>query len=103
MSTSRLEALRGLAAQDPKNTFVRYGLAQELANQGQLEEAVQEYQTLLADSPDYSAAYYHGGQALEKLGRLDEARKVYQQGIEATTRTGDAHTRSELQAALDLL
>jgi hypothetical protein len=28
---------------------------------------------------------------------------MYERGIEVTTRNGDAHTRSELQAALDLL
>jgi hypothetical protein len=28
---------------------------------------------------------------------------MYQRGIETTTRTGDQHTRSELQAALDML
>jgi hypothetical protein len=28
---------------------------------------------------------------------------MYEKGIAVTTRTGDAHTRSELQAALDML
>jgi hypothetical protein len=40
---------------------------------------------------------------LEKAGRLDEARAMYEQGIAVTTRTGDSHTRAELQAALDIL
>jgi hypothetical protein len=48
-------------------------------------------------------AYFHGGQALEKAGRLEEARAMYEEGIAVTARTGDAHTRSELQAALDIL
>jgi hypothetical protein len=34
---------------------------------------------------------------------VEEAREVYEKGIEATARTGDQHTRSELQAALDML
>ena len=37
------------------------------------------------------------------MGKIDEARAMYEKGIEVTTRTGDAHTRSELQAALDML
>jgi hypothetical protein len=37
------------------------------------------------------------------MGRIDEAREVLEKGIEVTTRTGDSHTRSELQAALDML
>ena len=30
-------------------------------------------------------------------------RALYEKGIEVTGRTGDLHTRSELQAALDML
>jgi hypothetical protein len=54
-------------------------------------------------NPNYSAAYFHGGQTLEKLDRIDEARVMYQAGIEASGRAGDLHTKSEIQAALDLL
>ena len=60
-------------------------------------------QELLAANPDYAAGYFHGGRTLEKLGRLEDARAIYEKGIEVTSRTGDAHTRSELQAALDIL
>ena len=62
-----------------------------------------EFRALIAAHPDYSAAYYHGGQTLERLGKLDDARALYREGIEATTRKGDWHTRDEIQAALDLL
>jgi hypothetical protein len=34
---------------------------------------------------------------------VDEARELYRQGIEATTRIGDLHTRSEIEAALEML
>jgi Flp pilus assembly protein TadD len=101
--SERLNSLRAMLDQDPGNTFVRYGLAMELARQGDLEQAVQEFNALMHHNPDYAAAYFHGGQTLEKMGRIEEARQVYQRGIEVTARTGDAHTRSELQAALDLL
>jgi tetratricopeptide (TPR) repeat protein len=103
MSTNRMETLKSMLAQNPKGTFARYGLAMEYANGGDLESAVSEYRALLDSNPDYAAAYFHGGQTLEKLGRVEEAREIYQQGIEVTTRTGDGHTRSELQTALDML
>ena len=101
--SNRLEVLKNMVAQNPNDSFARYGLAMEYGNSGLLDLAVQEYRALLAAHPNYSAAYYHGGQALEKLGRADEARELYWQGIEATTRIGDLHARSEIQAALDLL
>jgi len=100
---NRLEVLKSMVAQNPHDSFSRYGLAMEYANAGDLELAVEEYRALLAINPNYSAAYYHGGQALEKLGRREEARTLYREGIEASTRIGDLHARSEMQAALDLL
>ncbi len=103
MATNRLDILKQMVEQDPGNSFARYGLAMEYANSGELATAVSEFQKLIATDQNYSAAYYHGGQALEKLGRVDEARAVYEQGIEATRRTGDAHTRAEIEAALSLL
>ena len=89
--------------QNPSDAFARYGLAMEYAKSGQLETAVAEFSALLQHSPDYAAAYFHGGQALEKLGDVDQARAFYEKGVEVTGRTGDQHTRSELQAALDML
>jgi tetratricopeptide (TPR) repeat protein len=92
-----------MLAQNPRDTFARYGLAMEYQNRGELQTAVTEFRLLLEQNPDYAAAYFHGGQALEKLGRLEEARAFYQRGIDVTSRTGDRHTQSELQAALDML
>ena len=100
MASPRIEVLAQLLAQDPNNTFMRYGLAMEFVKAGELERAVAEFETVRKTDPSYGAAYYHGGQALEKLGRLDDARKCYQLGVESTR---DAHARSELQAALDIL
>lgn len=103
MSTSRLDVLKSMLEQDPANSFARYGIAMELKNTGQLEGAATEFEKLIAANPDYVAAYFHGGQTLEKLGRFDEARLTYERGIDASARTGDAHTEAEIRAALDLL
>lgn len=101
--SARANALRALLEQDPKNSFVRYGLALDHVNNGDLEGAVAEFRTLIGNDPNYCAAYYHGGQTLEKLGRTGEAAEMYREGIAATERTGDGHTRSELSAALSMI
>jgi tetratricopeptide (TPR) repeat protein len=103
MATNRLEILKQMVEQDPRNTFARYGLAMEYANAGQWDEAVAEFRTLLSGDETYCAAYYHGGQALEQLGRIEEARALYEKGIQAAARKGDLHTKSEIEAALNLL
>ena len=103
MSTARLETLLNLVEQNPADSFMRYGLAMEYRNTGNLEAAVNEFRKLMAADPDYGPAYFHGGQTLERLGRQEEARDLYRQGLEVTTRKGDHHARDEMQAALDLL
>lgn len=103
MATNRLELLRQMVSQDPNNSFARYGLAMELANSGELDQSVAEYRTLLQQDENYAAAYFHFGQAFEKLGEVEQARAIYEKGIEVTTRKGDLHARSELEGALSLL
>ncbi len=88
-----------MLAQSP-SSFARYGLAMEYVKAGDLEGAVREFGTLLESDPNYSAAYFHGGQTLEKLGKIDEARDYYRRGLDVTR---DPHARAELQASLDIL
>jgi tetratricopeptide (TPR) repeat protein len=98
-----MEILKNMLAQNPQDSFARYGLAMEYTNRGDWENALTEFKVLLENNAGYAAAYFHGGQALEKLGRVEEARDLYQKGIEVTACSGDRHTQSELQAALDML
>ena len=92
-----------MVEQNPADAFGRYGLAMEYVNAGELEAAAQHFQALLEHNPNYSAGYFHGGQTLEKLGRIDDAKDLYRRGIDVTKATGDGHTRSELEGALSLL
>jgi tetratricopeptide (TPR) repeat protein len=103
MPNSRLETLQSMIEQDPRNTFARYGLAMEYKNAGDFPAAVEAFSALLEIQPTYAAAYFHGGQALEKSGRVEEARAMYRRGVDVTKATGDEHARAEMQAALDLL
>jgi len=92
-----------MVEQNPDDSFSRYGLAMEYRNTGDLDAAIREFQELKRRNPDYSATYFHAGQTLERLGRIEEARAIYQEGIEVTGRKGDLHARAELQGALELL
>jgi tetratricopeptide (TPR) repeat protein len=103
MATNRLEILKTMVSANPNDSFSRYGLAMEYRNTGDLEAATAEFRSLIAANADYVAAYFHGGQTLERMGRVEEARDLYQTGIEVAERTGNLHARGEMQAALDLL
>lgn len=96
--------LRAFADQRPQDPFPRYALAMELkGGQGQREEAWQVLEALIAHHPDYIASYAPAGEILAELGRIEDARRIYGQGIEACIRGNDGHTRGNLQAALDAL
>ena len=103
MASSRLDVLKNMVAQNPGDVFARYGLAMEYKGSGDWEAAMREFRTLIAANPDYHAAYFHGGQTLERMGLEDEARDLYREGVEAATRVGNGHARAEMQGALDLL
>jgi Tfp pilus assembly protein PilF len=103
MASTRLEILKNMVAERPEDSFLRYGLAMEYRNAGDNERAMDEFNALMASAPDYVPTYFHAGQTLERLGRSEDARQVYRRGIEAATRKGDQHARSELEGALDLL
>ena len=66
MAGTRLDILKGMVAQSPTDSFLRYGLAMEYRNANNLEAALVEFHALLAVNPDYSAAYFHGGQTLQQ-------------------------------------
>ncbi len=102
-SPSRLEILKTMVAQNPGNSFVRYGLAMEYRKSGDLEAALAEFGSLMAADPNYVPAYFHWGQTLEHLGRSSDAREIYKKGVEAAARAGDQHARSEIEGALALL
>jgi tetratricopeptide (TPR) repeat protein len=101
--TDRVEALKKLAAENPRDVFAHYGLAMACAGAGRLEEALAEFEQVLWLDADYTVAYFQTGQVLEKLGRLEEARQVYRRGLDLTTRLGQRHAREQLESALELL
>ena len=95
--------LKEFIAARPGDPFPRYALALEYKNGGRLDEARAEFDTLMTAHPDYTAAYLHAGNTLLALGLRDEARAIYERGIEACARGGDAHARGELEGALAAL
>jgi tetratricopeptide (TPR) repeat protein len=97
---SRAETLKKFIAARPADPFPRYGLAQEYKNAGQLAEARAEFETLMREHPDYTAAYLHAGNVLIALGERDAARVIFERGVEACRRRGDGHAMSELEGAL---
>lgn len=100
---SRREVLEQFVAQKPGDAFARYGLALECAKLGDDQAAATHFQRLLEENPQYVAGYFQFGQLLGRVGRVEEARKVLSDGIVMAQKTGDAHARDEMEAALSTL
>ena len=99
----KVEALREILAQDPGNSFARYGVAMELASRGETESALAEFETLLTGNPGYTAGYFMSAQTLAAAGRRTEAIEQLRRGIGCAERDGNRHAASEMQAMLDEL
>lgn len=102
-TTDKIAGLKEILALDPKNSFARYGIAVELANRGEVDAAVGEFNQLLASDPDYTAGYFMAAQTLSKAGRTSEAIERLKAGINCAARTGNRHALSEMQGMLDEL
>ena len=99
----KIERLKEIVALDPKNSFARYGIAMEWVSRGETAAALSEFETLLANNPDYTPGYFMAAQTLASAGRKPEAIERLKAGIACAARDGNSHALSEMQAMLDEL
>lgn len=100
-SASRIEALRTMLRTRPDDPRARFGLALEYEKAGMWEEAAAELRAYLERSADEGNAYGRLGHALRELGRDDEAREAYRQGVEAAYRHGHPTMATEFEEVLE--
>lgn len=103
MMQDRLEQLQRFAEEHPEDPFPRYALALEHRRRGDTEAALDCFDALRRDFPEYLPQYLMHGQILEAAGRVEEARAAYEQGIALAARQGEAHAQTELEEALAAL
>lgn len=98
--SERVEAFKRLLEADPKDPFLHYGLGLEMLKAGPAEEAAREFAEAARLNPDHTASYREWGKALERAGRPEEAREVWEKGVEVSRRTGDLQTGKEMEVFL---
>lgn len=99
--TDRLAAMRAMAARQPQNALVRFGLANELLKAGLQAEAEVELAAYLANYDDEGNGWMRYADVLHTLGRTDDARAAAQKGIAAAQRYGHPGMVGELESRLD--
>lgn len=100
---ARLQQLLKLLEADPTDAFCLYGLGQEYARRGSVDEAVTYYDRCIAVDRDYCYAYFHKARSLEEADRIDAAIAALRIGLERARASGDAHAASEIAGYLDQL
>ncbi len=98
----RRRMLENSLAEDPSDTFLRYGLALQCLREGDLQEGRQRLLALIADHPDDQvAAYQQLGQSYLESGDTALAEQTLRQGIVKARVRGDAHAAAEMEGLLD--
>ena len=88
---------------DPNDTFLLYGIALEHKKLGDAKRAIEYLDRVIAADAGYCYAYHQKGLAYESTGDVEAAKAAYRAGVDAATKKGEEHARSEIQAALDML
>jgi len=97
---SRREKLESMLAEDPHDTFLRYALAMEWDKEGRHDESLAGLRALAVSEPPYVPAFFQAAQQLTRLDRLEEARTLLRDGIEAARAQGDTHAAGEMSEYL---
>jgi Flp pilus assembly protein TadD len=100
---SRIEALKRMAEARPDDPRARFGLAIEYERAGEWEEVVTHLRAYLERTQDEGNGYGRLAQALMRLGREEEAREAYRDGIRAAYRHSHPTMALEYEEILDEL
>ena len=93
--------LEASLAEDPADSFLRYGLAVQCLRDGDTAEGRERLQSLIGDNPtDQVAAHQMLGQSYLESGEADQARAILEAGIALAGKRGDWHASSEMEGLL---
>jgi predicted Zn-dependent protease len=89
-------------ADDPTDSFLRYGLAIQCLREGDIEDGRERLLALIGDHPDDQvAAYQQLAQSYTDSGEAPAAAAMLRLGITKAKAAGDWHAAAEMQQMLD--
>lgn len=106
MSKSDKSKIKQLARQiknNPGDSFSKFALALEFRKEGEFKKARILFEDILSSDPEYVGVYYHLGKLYEALDRQNDAKELYQKGIEVADKQRKIRTKKELKEALTQL
>lgn len=94
---------RQVLAIDEMDEIANFGLADISFKNDEYETSLTFLEKVLSSKPKYSQALLLKGKVLEKLGRIEEAKTIYSQGIEVASKQGEMMPANEMQSRLNSL
>ena len=85
---------------DPDDTLANYGLGSIAVEKGEWQVAKEHLERVLKQDSKYSVAYLALGKALKGLGRIEEAKEIWKEGIKVSAAKGDLMPANQMQQEL---
>ena len=97
---SRREKLEAMLAEDPDDQMLRYMLAMELQSEDEFDRCLEMFDQLMNDQPPHVPSFLMAGQLLARLGRVDDATRIYETGIHQAVVQENDHAAGEMREFL---
>lgn len=102
-SMSRIEKIKTMLSRRPDDVELRYMLAMEHRAAREYDSAVAGFDDCIRLKPQYAPAYFQKASTLLAAGRMDEARRALNLGIDQARAAGDAHAAEEMAHLLETI
>jgi predicted Zn-dependent protease len=93
---SRIEQIKALITDDPRDAMLRFALGNELFQAGQLAEAIEAHKAALDIDPEYAFVYIQLAEAYAQSGQIALARHTVEAGRGPARRNGDPNLMRQL-------
>jgi tetratricopeptide (TPR) repeat protein len=98
MNSERLNQLLVFQKEDPNDPFIIYALATEYSSSN-IEKALEYFELLLTQHPDYLATYYHAAKLFADIEETKKAEHLFKKGIDLARTQKESLALRELQNA----
>ncbi len=98
---NRLNSLLELHKKDPSDSFVTYGIALEYISANDYQKAEEYLSLLLKNDPKYVPAYMQYAMLKEKIDDIEEAKRIYREGIIIARELKDMKAAREMEEFLN--
>jgi Tfp pilus assembly protein PilF len=100
MNQDRLKQLLQFYEEDPDDPFNIYALANEYKNSDS-EKALQYFEKLEREHPNYMATYYHLAHLYIDLREDEKAKSTFEKGMEIAMKNNEPFALRELRSAYE--